>query len=162
MMEKKMIVDAAHAHKDTLGDITALAIIHKVPIIDSHTGLIHGSTLGSRRRTIGEMEMIAETGGVVCTWPSQACNSRGECSRTTFIDWAAEIKEIAGSIGITHVGLGTDGGGIGSLGKLIDGYESILDLPKLVKAMEEAGLKRSDIAAYMGRNIETVMRRCID
>ena len=161
MMKKKMIVDVAHAHINTLEDIAALAIRHKVPIIDSHTALSHEWINGSRRRSLDEMETIAETGGVVCTWPVQACNSQGKCSRTTFDDWAAETKGIAGALGIAHIGLGTDGGGIGNLAKLIDGYESILDLPKLVEAMEEAGLKRKEIAAYMGENIKAVIKKCI-
>jgi microsomal dipeptidase-like Zn-dependent dipeptidase len=160
MMKKKMIVDVAHAHKNTLEDIAALAIRHRVPIIDSHTALSHQPIAVSRRRTLDEMETIAETSGVVCTWPVQACKG-DQCARTSFEDWADETVEIASAIGIEHVGLGTDGGGVGNLAKLIDGYESILDLPKLVEAMEEAGLKRREIAAYMGENIKAVIKKCI-
>jgi microsomal dipeptidase-like Zn-dependent dipeptidase len=160
MIKRKMMVDVAHAHANTLQDIVRIAIEHKVPIFDSHTGLAHQAGLGSRRRTIDEMEIIGQTGGLVCTWPVQACNSTG-CVRTSFEDWANETVEIAGAIGIGHVGLGTDGGGIGNLAKLIDGYESILDLPKLVEAMEEAGIAKSDISAYMGGNFKAFMKKCV-
>jgi microsomal dipeptidase-like Zn-dependent dipeptidase len=160
MMKRKMMVDVAHAHTNTLQDIAQIATKHKVPIIDSHTGFVHQASLGSRRRTIDEMKIVAQTGGLVCTWPAQACNSKG-CVRTSFEDWANETVEIAGAIGIGHVGLGTDGGGIGNLAKLIDGYESILDLPKLVEAMEEAGLTKSGISAYMGGNFKAVMKKCV-
>jgi hypothetical protein len=57
------------------------------------------------------------------------------------------------------VGLGTDGGGIGSLAPLIDGYESILDLPKLEEAME--GVGSIDISSYMGGNFKAVMKKCV-
>jgi microsomal dipeptidase-like Zn-dependent dipeptidase len=161
MMKLRMMVDVAHAHMNTLQDIAEIATTHRLPIIDSHTGLVHQWSPGSRRRTIEEMKTIAQTGGVVCTWPVQACNSRGVCARTSFEDWANETVEIAQAVGIEHIGLGTDGGGIGNLAQLITGYESILDLPKLVEAMDKAGLKRRDITAYMGRNFLRVMKKCV-
>jgi microsomal dipeptidase-like Zn-dependent dipeptidase len=75
-----------------------------------------------------------ETGGVVCTWPLGWFADINN-HRTSFLDWANETLEVARHIGIEHVGLGTDGGG--GLPELIEGYGSILDLPKLVEAMEE-------------------------
>ena len=154
MMSLGMIVDAAHAYINTLQGIAEIARINGVPIIDSHTSLTHIENYGNTRaRTIEEMEMVAETGGVVCTWPLSYGN------RTSFLDWANETVEIARQIGIEHVGLGTDGGG--GLPDLIEGYGSILDLPKLVEAMEEVGLKRSEIAAYMGGNLFRIIKQCI-
>ena len=131
-----------------------------VPIIDSHKSLTHrenpyGTT---RLRTFEEMEMVAETGGVVCTWPL-AWSVDENHHRTSFSDWAEENLEIAQRLGIEHVGLGTDGGG--GLPDLIDGYESILDLPNLVDAMDEVGFKRRDITAYMGGNLRRVIKNCI-
>ncbi len=160
MMSLGIIVDAAHAYINTLQGIAEIARIHGVPIIDSHTSLTHrenpyGTT---RLRTFEEMEMVAETGGVVCTWPLGWYVDASH-HRTSFLDWANETLEIARHIGIEHVGLGTDGGG--GLPDLIVGYESILDLPKLVEAMEEVGFKRSEIAAYMGGNIFRIIKQCI-
>ena len=159
LMSVGIIVDVAHSHRETLQDIAEIARTNGVPIIDSHTSLIHlppTSPATTRRRLIEEMEWIADTGGVVCTWPVQY-----PPKRTTFSDWAREIQEIAGAIGIEHVGLGTDGGGIGNLAPLIDGYQSILDLPKLVEAMDGVGFKRRDIALYMGKNFGRVMEKCV-
>jgi microsomal dipeptidase-like Zn-dependent dipeptidase len=45
----------------------------------------------------------------------------------------------------TLVGLGTAGGG--GLPAWVDAYRSILDLPKLVEAMDEVGFKGSEIEA---------------
>ncbi len=67
----------------------------------------------------------------------------------------------AAAIGTAQVGLGTDGGGVGSLGKLMEDYESIPDLPELAGAMKHAGLKQSDICAYMGGNFKAIIKKCI-
>jgi microsomal dipeptidase-like Zn-dependent dipeptidase len=160
MMSLGIIVDVAHAHFNTLEGIAEIARVNGVPIIDSHTSLTHrenpyGTT---RLRTAEEMEMVAETGGVVCTWPSRWYVDTNH-HRTSFLDWAKENLEIVREIGIGHIGLGTDGGGGGP--GLIDGYESILDLPKLVEAMVEVGFKRGEIQAYMGGNMLRVIKQCI-
>jgi microsomal dipeptidase-like Zn-dependent dipeptidase len=162
LMKKGIIVDVAHAHVTTLRDIVTLALRHGVPIIDSHTSLGHTSNNGSRRRTIEEMRWIARTGGVVCTWPVQVCLPDGSsCPRNSIEDWAGENLAIAKEIGVEHIGLGTDGGGIGNLANLVEEYTSILDLPKLADAMRKAGFTRQEIAAYMGRNFLRVLARCV-
>lgn len=155
MMELGIIVDVAHAYIATLRGIAEVAHHHGVPIIDSHTSLTHrNNPYGmTRARTLEEMKMVAKTGGVVCTWPLSYEN------RTTFMNWAEEILEIAEEIGMDHVGLGTDGGG--GLPDLIEGYGSILDLPKLVEAMNEVGFRREEVAAYMGGNLLRVLKQCI-
>ena len=160
MMSLGIIVDVAHAHIHTLEGIADIARANGVPIIDSHTSLtLRENPYGTTRlRTFEEMEMVAETGGVVCTWP---LGWRVDAShhRTSFFDWAEENLQIAQRLGIEHVGLGTDAGG--GLPDLIDGYESILDLPNLVDAMDEVGFNRRDIAAYMGGNLRRVIKNCI-
>jgi microsomal dipeptidase-like Zn-dependent dipeptidase len=77
----------------------------------------------------------------------------------TIDDWAEENYAMKERLGIEHIGLGTDGGGV--LPEMVEGYKSILDLPKLVDAMGEVGFKRSEIAAYMGGNLFRVIKQCI-
>ena len=159
MMELGIVIDVAHAHYPTLRDIAKIATTNGIPLIDSHTSLSPCTEFcGGRLRTWEEMEMVAETGGVICTWPLKWEGSNGS-SRLTIHDWAKENLEIAREIGIEHVGLGTDGGGV--LPLMVDDYSSILDLPKLVEAMDEVGLKRSEIEAYMGGNLFRVIKQCI-
>ncbi len=160
MMSLGITVNVAHAHINTLEGIAEIARLHGVPIIDSHTSLTHrenpyGTT---RLRTFEEMEMVAETGGVVCTWPLGWYVDDSQ-HRMSFLDWAKENLEIVRKIGIEHVGLGTDGGG--GLPDLVDGYGSILDLPNLVEAMNEVGFKRRELEAYMGGNSLRIIRQCI-
>jgi membrane dipeptidase len=159
MMELGIIVDVAHAHYPTLRDIVEIGKANHIPLIDSHTSLSPCEEFcGGRLRTWEEMEMIAATGGIICTWPLKWWRNDGS-GRLTVDDWAKENYEMKKRLGVEHIALGTDGGGI--LPYFVDGYESILDLPKLVEEMEEVGFKRSEIAAYMGGNLFQVIKQCI-
>jgi microsomal dipeptidase-like Zn-dependent dipeptidase len=160
MMALGIIVDVAHAHADTLQGIADIALANDVPIIDSHTCLSrrknpYGTT---RARTREEMERVANTGGIVCTWPLAV--QGGESQRTSLLDWAAENLEIARTIGIEHVGLGTDAGG--GVPDFVEGYKSIMDLPRLVDAMYQVGFKPIEVSAYMGGNILRIIKRCLE
>ncbi len=160
MMDLGIIVDVAHAHFYTLEDIVDIAKSNQIPVIDSHTSLSPCPELcGGRLRILEEMEMIADTGGLVCTWPLKWESPKYNSSRETIFDWAQENFEIAQRIGFEHIALGTDGGGL--LPEMVDNYESILDLPKLVIAMHRVGFKRSEIEAYMGGNLLRVIKKCI-
>lgn len=158
MMELGIVVDVAHAHYPTLKDITGIAAAHNIPVIDSHTSLASSESFrGGRLRTWEEMEMIAATGGVICTWPYKWKRPDGT-GRLTIRDWAEENFKIKTKLGSQYIALGTDGAGL--IPELVDGYESILDLPKLVDAMSEVGFKRSEIEAYMGNNLLRVYKQC--
>ena len=156
MQDLGMAVDVAHAHTATLKQIAEMS---SRPLVDSHTNpcSIEEPMQCGRFRTWKDMELIAKTGGVVCTWPFGY--KQAETSRITFLDWAKEILEMKKRLGMEHVGLGTDGGG--DLPGLIEGYRDIGDLPKLVEAMRVVGFSHDEIAAYMGGNFYRVLRSCI-
>lgn len=152
-----MVVDVAHARTGTLKNI---AEVSATPLVDSHTSPVlpgeDGS--GSRRlRTWQEMETIAKTGGVVCTWPLAYSGKNSQ--RNTLRHWAEEIVEMKARLGIEHCGLGTDGGG--GLPRLVDGWKSIASLPDLMVEMKRAGLTREDIAAYVGGNFLRLLGKCL-
>ena len=156
MQELGMVVDAAHADSRTLKRI---AEITRRPIVDSHGNpcALADTNRCGRFRTWKDMETIAKTGGVVCTWTWGM--TRGKTKRETFRDWAAEIMEMKRRIGMEHVGLGTDGGG--GIPRFVRGYRDIRDLARLASAMQEAGFTGSEIAAYMGGNTYRVLEACI-
>jgi membrane dipeptidase len=157
MNELGMIVDVAHSKTKTLKNIKEVSA---TPLTDSHTNpLPYGYKIlrPTRLRTWSEMELIAKTGGVICTWP--LAYSRGGAQRTTLKHWAEEIVEIKKRLGINHVGLGTDGGG--NLPEKVNGWKSILSLPKLIEAMREVGLSKDDISAYTGGNFLRVLNQCL-
>lgn len=156
MQELGMVVDAAHADSRTLKQIAGIT---RRPIVDSHgnpCALADANRCG-RFRTWKDMEAVAKTGGIVCTWTWGM--TQGKTKRETFRDWAAEILEMKKRIGMEHVGLGTDGGG--GIPRFIQGYRDIRDLSQLVKAMQEAGFTREEVAAYMGGNTYRVLKACI-
>ena len=156
MQQLGMVVDVAHAHTTTLKQV---AEISSKPLVDSHTSpcAIDDPLRCGRFRTWNDMEMVAKTGGVICTWPM--AYKRSTVTRITFSDWAKEILEMKKRLGMEHMGFGTDGGG--SLPGLIEGYRDICDLVKLVKAMQEVGFSRDEISAYMGGNFYRVLRTYI-
>jgi membrane dipeptidase len=147
-----IVIDVAHASFGAIKDIVNTT---RRPLVDSHTSVCHNDALPcGRYRIWREIELIAKTGGIVCTWP--LARRREGYKRETFLDWAKEILEMKKRIGIEHVGLGTDGGG--HLPSTIDGYDDVRDLRKLAAAMIEVGLSKNDIAAYMGGNFYRVFK----
>jgi membrane dipeptidase len=152
-----MVVDAAHAHPLTL---KALVAATARPIIDSHTSPAPPAEGGrqppARMRSWEELEWIARTGGLVCTWPLKA--QYGGWQRATLEDWALETVEIKRRLGIEHVALGTDGGG--GLPRRVAGYEGYRDLARLADALSAAGLSEADIRAYLGGNFVRVFTVC--
>jgi len=96
------------------------------------------------------MEWIASTGGVVC---SRAVSWRTH-RRKTIRAWANELLETTKKIGIEHIGIGTDGGGIP---QLVSGYNDERDLRKLAEALTDVGFTREELAAFMGGNVYRVL-----
>jgi microsomal dipeptidase-like Zn-dependent dipeptidase len=156
MQDLGMVVDVAHAHMGTLKQIVEVS---GKPLVDSHTNpcSFENPSRCGRFRTWKEMEWVAKTGGLVCTWPF--AYRRESISRMTYLEWAREILEMKRRLGMDHVGLGTDGGGY--LSRFIQDYRNVKDLAHLVKAMDEVGLSYDEIAAYMGGNFYRVLRSCI-
>jgi membrane dipeptidase len=153
-----MVVDVAHAHSETLKRIAELAERNHKPLLDSHTSPCpEGLLRPTRLRQWKDMEAVAKTGGVVCTWPLKY--NAGDMHRMTFLDWARENLEMKNRLGVDHVGLGTDGGMVSF--DSIDGYQDIRDLVHLVRAMQEVGFSHGEIAAYMGGNFYRVLQSCI-
>jgi len=134
------------------------------PIMDSHTNPApisnpsESNDKGIRRmRSWKEMEWVAQTGGIVCTWPLRYTHEGWR--RETFDDWANEIVQMKSRLGIGHVALGTDGGGM--MPSLIAEYRDYRGLNKLAVAMEKTGLSAEDIQAYMSGNFIRIIDACV-
>jgi len=157
MQELGMVVDVAHADSATLRQVVEMTAR---PLLDSHTSPCAGDDTArcGRMRPWREMELVAKTGGVICTWPQGYRSSR--TVRMTFADWAREIMEMKRRLGMMHVGLGTDGGEQSF--PHITGYRDIRDLTYLATAMQEIGFSHDEISAYMGGNLLRVLQSCID
>ena len=163
MIQLNMIIDVAHASRNTLLHVCEIVQGTELPVIDSHTSLLRDhylfATLGnSRLRTLSEMEAVVNTGGVVCTWPLQ-CIASCDGDRINVEDWAEEIEYLMVHLGPDHVGLGTDGGG--RLPGLVDGYINITHLDNLAHAMADRGMSAAHIHAYMGGNLMRVINQVL-
>ncbi len=101
MQEIGMIVDVAHAHPLTLKQIEEMNLN---PLLDSHTNPCPTEDLQEcgRMRTWKDMESVAKTGGLICTWPRAF--HRGNYKRQTFLDWAQEILEIKNAWALSMLG----------------------------------------------------------
>lgn len=163
MMQLNMVIDVAHTSTKTLFEVCHIARTAGVPVIDSHTSLWHNhyilpSSGFTRMRTLHEMEAIASTGGLVCTWPLW-CYTSCQGERIDVDHWAAEIEFMMAHIGPAHVALGTDGGG--RLPRRVNGFANMKDLGYLASAMAAHGISGSDIYAYMGGNIYRVLTQVL-
>ena len=159
MNELGMLIDVAHAKTTTMKNIIEVS---RVPVIDSHTSpfLPNEEGRGPRRlRTWQEMEWVAKTGGVVCTWPLAVSGKLSE--RTTLANWAEEIVRMKSRLGIEHCGLGTDGGGGLPQVGIIKGWDSISSWPALAAAMLEVGLSHDDLAAFFGGNFLRLLEKAL-
>ena len=101
MQEIGVVVDVAHASSLTLKQIAEMTA---KPIIDSHTSPCAFEDHCGRLRRWQDMELVARSGGIICTWPFSY--RRGAISRLTFSDWARENKEMKDRLGMDHVGPG--------------------------------------------------------
>ncbi len=147
MQELGMVVDVAHASTATLKDVVTYC---KKPVLDSHTHLCATGNNCGRARTWKEMEWTASTGGVVCSRPVDWDKQPSKTIR----DWANELLEMKKKIGIEHIGIGTDGGGIPHL---VSGYNDVRDLGKLAEALTDGGFTREELAAFMGKNVYRIL-----
>jgi microsomal dipeptidase-like Zn-dependent dipeptidase len=157
MNELGMVVDVAHAKSDTMRHI---AQICTRPFVDSHTSLLANGEDGPglrRLRPWDEMEVIAKSGGVICTWPFAYVGHSSQ--RTTLAHWADEIVQMKTRLGIEHSGIDTDGGG--GLPRMVAGWESIASVGSLIEAMAVAGLTQQEIVAVVGGNFMRVLRKCL-
>ncbi len=138
MMERRMIVDLAHASPQVVRDV--LAIPGTRPIL-SHTG-VHGHCPTPRNLPDDLLRAIADKGGVIGIgyWADVNCGK-------TPADIAASIKAAIALLGEDAVSLGSD-------------YDGSVDVPfdaahlvALTQALLDAGLTEAQIAKVMGGNM---------
>ncbi|MFC3568677.1 dipeptidase [Paracoccus simplex] len=138
MMDKRMIIDLAHASPQMVRDV--LAIPGTRPIL-SHTG-IHGRCASPRNLPDGLVKAIADKGGLIGIgyWADVNCGK-------TPADIAASIQAAIALVGEDHVSLGSDYDGS------VDAPFDAAHLAALTQALLDAGLTDQQIAKVMGGNM---------
>lgn len=138
LIEKKVIIDIAHASQALIDDILANS---SVPLIVSHTG-VKGVCDNVRNLTDKHLLEIGKRNGLVCIglWETAVCGTDAAAT-------AKSIKYVADKIGIDKVALGSDFDGA------IKASYDITGFPAIVTALINEGFDRVAIEKIMGGNI---------
>ncbi len=146
-----LLLDLAHASRQTFLDV---AQITKRPLYVSHG---NADTLcpTPRNYTDEQLRLIAETDGVIGVF-FPATFTVGAGIPGTIFDAVRHIVYIRDLIGVRHVAIGSDFGGI--ISGTLQGLSSVTDLPALTDALRFAGFTTDDIEAIFYTNALRVIR----
>jgi len=141
--QRGIAVDVAHGTYDL---VRRAAEVTTKPLILSHTSL--NARPGPRSRTItaDHARVIARTGGVVGVWPLVTIHP-------DLPTYARGIARLAETIGVDHVGIGSDMLGLPA-GSSFDSYAQT---PALAEALIGAGFSEADAAKVLGGNAMRVL-----
>lgn len=144
MNELGMVIDVAHASFKTVQDVAGIS---SQPLILSHSILKMDEErpISARAITVEHAKVIAETGGVIGAWPSGFNKS--------FDEYVDNILRLVDTIGIDHVGIGTDMDS--NFRPVMDSY---LQLDDLVSALKSKGLSNEEVSKLGGGNVLRVLK----
>ncbi|AMW06445.1 hypothetical protein GEMMAAP_00870 [Gemmatimonas phototrophica] len=142
-----MLIDVAHASMQTVQQVVALTT---APIILSHSILSMDSSrlLAARSISVEHAKLVAQTGGVIGAWPSGFNKSFDE-----FVD---NTKRLIDTVGVDHVGLGTDMDG--NLEPVFADYNK---LGAWGAALQQRGFSRGEAEKVLGGNMLRVLSTVI-
>jgi membrane dipeptidase len=133
-----IVVDVAHGPYDL---VKQAAAVTTKPLVLSHTALSDQPGARSRLISADHAWVIAGTGGVIGIWPPLR----------SFPDMpalAAGMARMVDAVGIDHVGLGTDMGGL--VGPAL--FASYRDLPALTTALLGHGFQPGEVRKLLAEN----------
>ena len=148
-----ILVDVAHCTPE--GIAHALDVSTK-PLVYSHGHMIsttpHWTQSGLRARAIAaaQARRIAEKGGVIGIWPLGLQFS-------TLDAYASALLDTARTVGLDHVGVGSDLFGLGG-STVMPGYEQF---PQLEEVLAKRGLKTVEIHNVLGGNFLRALRAAL-
>jgi membrane dipeptidase len=137
-----VVVDVAHGPYDL---VKQAASVTTKPLVLSHTALSTAPSERSRLISPDHARAIAGTGGVIGIWPPMR-------SFPDMAALAAGIARMVDVVGIDHVGLGTDMGGL--VGPAV--FASYRDTPALAAALRARGFALEDMRKLLGGNYRRV------
>ncbi|MEE9348032.1 MAG: membrane dipeptidase [Robiginitomaculum sp.] len=138
-----MVIDGAHASLDSL---SGMLDISDKPIICSHTHILSDKMPNMPRFITKDLaKRIAEGGGIIGGWPAGL-------GINTMDGFISRILELVDSVGIDHVGFGTD---MDANYKPV--WDDYADFPLVVTALMQRGMHDDEIAKIIGGNAMRVM-----
>ncbi len=143
MNELGMVIDLAHATFKTCQDV---AEITSSPIMVSHSILQSGyeRPVSARAISVDHAKVIAQTGGVIGAWPSGFSSDLN--------DFANNTLRLIDTVGIDHVGLGTD-----MDANYLPVIADYFDVEKWTDLLSEKGLSIEEIQKLVGGNARRVL-----
>ena len=145
MNRSGLLADLAHASLRTTADA---AEISNQPILSTHS-LVRAVDDPARGfgMTVEHAKIIAATGGVIGTFGGVRGGMSG------FVEHTLRLIE---TVGIDHVGIGTDMDGTGNMPAAFDRYSQ---LPEATARLLSSGLDEDEIAKVVGGNIGRVLEK---
>lgn len=147
-----IMVDVAHLAPAGVREVLAMS---EVPVIDSHA---NARALCDHRRNLTDQQLegIARTGGVVCVVfvPNFVASKPEERTLDRLLD---HIDHIAHTIGVDHVGLGSDFDGFDD--PPIAGLEDATCFPRITAGLLARGYSEEAVRKILGGNLLRVFER---
>jgi membrane dipeptidase len=143
MEEKGMTLDLAHASRQTISEVLAIATR---PVVVSHTG-VKGTCDNNRNLSDEQLRAVARNGGVVGIgyWSTATCGKDAKA--------IARAARYAVSVaGIDHVGLGSDYDGA------VTAPFDVAGLVELTDALIAEGFSEAELRKIAGENTLRVLR----
>jgi membrane dipeptidase len=146
-----LILDIAHLAPAGVRDVLELS---EAPVVASHA---NARALCDNRRNLTDVQLagLAATGGLVAVTyvPSFLSQNFRDASLERVLD---HIDYIVRTIGVDHVGLGSDFDGFGGV---LPGLEDVSHLPSLTTGLVARGYSDKDVAKVLGGNYLRVFRQ---
>jgi len=146
-----VILDVAHLAPAGVRDVLKLS---ESPVVASHANA-RALCSHSRNLTDEQMEGLAASGGLIAVTcvPSFLAEDPKAASLETLLD---HIDYIVKTVGVNHVGLGSDFDGFGGV---LPGLEDVSRLPALTAGLVARGYSDADVAKILGGNYLRVFRQ---
>ena len=143
---ERAIVDVSHASRQTIDDVLRLALAASRPVVASHSNA-RAVSVHPRNLTDDQIRAIAKSGGVVGVSFEPRLLVRGQPARLKHV--VQHVLHIARVGGVEHVAIGSGyAGGI----RAPRGLYTASKLPRLARALEEAGMPRRDVRRVFSKN----------
>jgi membrane dipeptidase len=143
MNAQGMIIDLAHASKDTALDV--LKVTDK-PVMVSHTAIQREGFTSARFIDVDLAEIVVEGGGLIGAWPAGI----GLSSLSDYVD---QILHLVDEVGIDHVSIGSDMDA--NYKPVFDTYET---LPVIAGLLLERGMNPEETSKILGGNFMTLFK----
>ncbi|MBV9555228.1 MAG: membrane dipeptidase, partial [Alphaproteobacteria bacterium] len=142
-----IVVDVAHATYEVVKRVAATTTR---PLILSHSSLTGSPGPRSRQISADHARLVAQTGGVIGVWPVASIYP-------TLDAMATGMAQLAGVVGVDHVGVGSDMRGLTGP-SVLPSYRSF---PLLAQALLARGFTADDAGKILGGNYARVFATAV-